>query len=66
MADKLDSTYAVVIIGVTKKQRKRLPTKVLGISQTNSPKTLAEWYTATEVYVNPQESVVNLMQNILV
>ena len=53
LADKLDSTYAVAIIGVTKKQRKRLPTKVLGISQTNSPKTLAEWYTAAEVYVNP-------------
>ena len=41
------------MIGVTKKQKNRLPKKIVGIERIDKISELAEWYTAASVFVNP-------------
>lgn len=53
LADILDDSFAVVLVGLNKKQIKKLPANITGIAVTNSPKELAEIYTAADVFVNP-------------
>jgi putative colanic acid biosynthesis glycosyltransferase len=53
LADKLDDSCQIVIVGVTNKQKKELPSKILGITRTDNVKQLAEIYTAADVFVNP-------------
>ncbi len=53
LADKLDDSYQIVLVGVTEKQKKELPPNVLGITRTDNVKQLAELYTAADVFVNP-------------
>ena len=53
LAKMLDERYAIVLVGLTKKQIAQLPAGILGIERTNSAKELAEIYTAADVYVNP-------------
>lgn len=55
LRDMLDESYAIVIVGLTKKQLKNLPKNILGISKTNNTKELAEMYTAADVFVNPSK-----------
>lgn len=50
LSDKLSEEYKVVLIGLTKKQIKELPPKILGIERTNSTNELAEWY--SEAFIN--------------
>lgn len=49
----LDDRYAIVLVGLTDKQIQQLPEGILGIRRTNSPRELAEIYTAADVFVNP-------------
>ena len=44
---------AIVLVGLSKKQIKDLPKNIVGITRTNSPKELAEIYTASDIYFNP-------------
>lgn len=53
LANMLDDGYVVVLVGLTDKQIKQLPKKILGIKRTNSAKELAAIYTAADVFVNP-------------
>ncbi|MBO5340562.1 MAG: glycosyltransferase [Oscillospiraceae bacterium] len=53
LAQMLPEEYAVVLVGLTHKQRRRLPANVTGIDCTDSPRTLAQLYTAADVFVNP-------------
>ena len=53
LADKLDDSYQIVLVGLSQKQLERLPKNVIGIASTNSPQELAEIYTAADVFVNP-------------
>ena len=53
LASLLGSEYAVVLVGLTQKQRQKLPGDVLALGRTNSRRELAEIYTAADVYVNP-------------
>lgn len=53
LSEKLDSSYKVVIVGVTEKQKKKLPENIIGITRTNSTKELAEIYTASDIFINP-------------
>ena len=48
----LDDFYAVVLVGLTKKQIKNLPDSIIGIQRTNSEKELAEVYTAADLFLN--------------
>lgn len=52
LAEMLDETYAVVMVGLTKRQMKKLPRKIIGISRTDSPVQLAQIYTCADVFVN--------------
>lgn len=53
LAEELDDSFAVVLIGVTEKQKKRIPENILGILRTDSTEELVKWYSAADVFVNP-------------
>ena len=48
----LGADYAVVLVGLTPDQLKRLPPDLTGIERTNTASQLAEIYTAADVFVN--------------
>ena len=53
LADRLPENYQIVLIGVSDRQSKKLPEKILGIPRTGKPSELAQWYTLADIYVNP-------------
>ena len=53
LADTLDSSYQIVLVGVTEQQKQALPKNIIGIARTNCIKELAEIYSAADVFVNP-------------
>ena len=53
LAGMLDDRYKIVLVGLSKKQLKRLPEQVVGICRTNDVHELAAIYTAADVFVNP-------------
>ena len=52
LAQMLDESYAVVLVGLNDKQIQSLPAGMLGISRTNNVTELAEIYTAADIFVN--------------
>lgn len=48
----LTEDYRIVLVGLTEKQKESLPSKIIGITRTNSICELAEIYTAADVFVN--------------
>lgn len=52
LAKLLDPSWAVVLIGLTHKQKQMLPPGIIGIERTDDLRELAEWYSAVDVYVN--------------
>lgn len=53
LAKQLNSSYQVVLVGLNKKQIKRLPQNIIGIERTSNVHELAEIYSAAEVFINP-------------
>ena len=53
LSKMLPPKYKIVLVGLTKKQIKRLPENILCIERTNNQKELAEVYAAADVFVNP-------------
>ncbi len=53
LAQMLDDRYAIVLVGLSEKQMKKLPKNILCIKRTNSPRELATIYTAADVFFNP-------------
>lgn len=53
LRETLDSRFAIVLVGVTAKQKKKLPQGILALPRTASPQELAEIYSAADVFVNP-------------
>ena len=53
LAEKLDDSYKIVLVGLSQKRIKLLPPNVIGIPRTNNTQELAEIYTAADVFVNP-------------
>ncbi|HLR37929.1 MAG TPA: glycosyltransferase, partial [Chitinophagaceae bacterium] len=49
----LDSKYKIVLVGLSKRQMKKIPDDILGISRTEDAHQLAALYSASEVFVNP-------------
>lgn len=45
--------YAIVLVGLSTKQLKRLPAGMVGYERTNSPQELVEIYSAADVFFNP-------------
>lgn len=52
LSSMLDERYVIVLVGLKPKQMKKLPKNILGIARTNSPRELAEIYTAADVFLN--------------
>ncbi len=52
ISENLEEEYQVVLVGLTEKQKKSLPDKIIGFTRTNSLEELAEMYSAAEVFVN--------------
>lgn len=53
LANALDSTYAIVLIGITEKIKKMLPTNIIALRRTESIEELAQYYSMADVFVNP-------------
>lgn len=53
LSKKLNDEYAIVLIGVSEKDKKMLPHNIVTISRTDSVKELAQWYSTADVFVNP-------------
>lgn len=52
--ERLNDNEILVLLGLTSKQIKSLPKdKCIGIAYTNSVQELAEYYSATDVFINP-------------
>lgn len=53
LSKKLDDDYQIVLIGLNKKQIKKLPNNVIGIDRTENVQELVKWYSAANVFFNP-------------
>ena len=52
LSEMLPESFAIVMVGFQKNELKKLPSRIIGIERTDSAKTLAEIYTAADVFVN--------------
>lgn len=53
LAAELDDGYAVVLVGLSKKQKRRLSKHIVGIERTDSQEELVQIYSAADLFVNP-------------
>ncbi len=53
LADKLPEEYQIVLVGLSKLQIKKLPSKIIGIMHTDSVNELAGLYSRASVFINP-------------
>ena len=53
LSKQLDNEYQIVLIGLNKKQIKKLPSNIIGIIRTEKVEELVKWYSAADVYFNP-------------
>ena len=52
LSEMLDESYKIVMVGLTDKQLKKLPSKILGIKRTSSVKELAYIYSSADLFLN--------------
>lgn len=53
LSNQLREDEIIIMVGVTEKQKSKLPNNIIGITRTNNIKELAEIYSASDVFVNP-------------
>lgn len=53
LAQRLDDSYQIILVGLNSKQIEELPSNVIGIERTNSVQELVKLYSAADVFVNP-------------
>lgn len=53
LAKILSDEYKIVLIGLSKKQIRLLPSSILGIEHTESISELVKWYSCATIYLNP-------------
>lgn len=53
MASGLHHDESIVLIGLNEKQRKLLPTNIIGVSRTENVRQLATYYSMADVFINP-------------
>ena len=53
LSKRLDENYKIVLVGLTPKQIKAMPEKILALPRTENVRQLAEIYTAADLYLNP-------------
>ncbi|MDF2540686.1 MAG: glycosyl transferase [Herbinix sp.] len=52
LAEELDDSYQIVLVGVAKRQRKYLSKRILVLPRTNHTEKLAKIYTAADIFLN--------------
>lgn len=52
LSQKLSSEYQMVLVGLTTKQQKSIPSNIIGICRTNDSNELAAFYTMAHIFVN--------------
>ncbi len=53
LSKQISDNQLIILIGLSKRQIKKLPRNIIGIGRTNSQKELAEYYNMADVFVNP-------------
>ena len=53
LSGMLDDSYKIVLVGLNKKQIKKMPSGILAIERTDNAVELAKFYSAADVFVNP-------------
>ena len=53
LSNLLSKDEAILLVGVTEKQKASLPINIIGITKTNNVGDLARFYSAADVFVNP-------------
>ncbi len=53
LSELLDDRFAIVLIGLTKKQIGQIPERIIALTRTNSTRELAEIYSSADVFFNP-------------
>jgi glycosyltransferase involved in cell wall biosynthesis len=53
LATLLDDSYTIIIVGLNKQQKRRLPPHVIGFEKTDSLDELADLYAGADVFINP-------------
>lgn len=54
LAGELDpERFAIVLVGLSRRQIRKLPKGIVGLERTSSPKELAAIYTAADIFFNP-------------
>ena len=51
LAEKLDDSYAIVMIG--RKSAKHVPDRIIDLPRTQNIEELVKWYTVADIFVNP-------------
>jgi len=52
LSRRLSSDYKIIIVGISKEQKKNLPDNIIAITRTNNIEELVEIYSAADVFVN--------------
>lgn len=50
---KIDDSITIVLVGVSKKQKRKLPKNIIGLQHTKNVNELVEIYSMADVFVNP-------------
>lgn len=53
LSDMVDERFQIFLVGLSRKQMKKLPKKIMGIERTANQNELAEIYTAADFFINP-------------
>lgn len=53
LSKQLKKDEAIVMVGVTEKQKNQLPSNIVGITRTSNVEELAEIYSVADVFINP-------------
>lgn len=53
MANMLDPRYKLILIGISKSDRKKIPENIIGIESTDNIDQLAEYYSLADIFINP-------------
>lgn len=64
LSKELRDDYKIVLVGVSKRQKKYLPNSIIAINRTDSIKELVEIYTSADVFINPTLEEVLGMTNL--
>lgn len=53
LSKKLNKDEIIILVGVSRKQKEKLPKNIIGIQRTNNVQELVDIYSASDVFVNP-------------